>query len=181
MFLKSFAKWLVGRFERRATTAIDIVRQFQSETDEIREATEPRWARATVWTLAGMIVTAIAIMFLTRLDRVVISIGGKIVSADQINVFQALDTSLIKSINAREGDEVDKDQLLATLDPTFTNADVTQATQQIANLQAQIARDQAQLEGRPLVFPEQSTRSCANTKPYRGITTINKLPSIKLS
>ena len=156
MFLKSFAKWLVGRFERRATTAIDIVRQFQSETDEIREATEPRWARATVWTLAGMIVTAVAIMFLTRLDRVVISIGGKIVSADQINVFQALDTSIIKSIDAREGDEVDKDQLLATLDPTFTNADVTQATQQIANLQAQIARDQAQLEGRPLVFPEQS-------------------------
>jgi hemolysin D len=154
--LKSLAKQLVSQFQAKTATAIDIIRQFQSETDEIREAPEPRWARVTVLTLTGFIVTSIAIMFLTRLDRVVTSTYGKVVSADQINVFQALDPSIIKSIDVREGDEVAQGQLLATLDPTFAAADVTQAKQQIANSEAQIARDRAQLEGRPLVFSEQS-------------------------
>jgi HlyD family secretion protein len=152
---ESFAKWIGTPFRAKPLTAVAIVRQFQSETDAIREAPEPRWARATVLTLTGLIVTAVAVMFLTRLDRVVTSTSGKIVSANQVSVYQALDPSIIKTIDVREGDEVKKGQQLATLDPTFATADVKQATQQIANLQAQIARDQAQLEGRPFVSSEQ--------------------------
>jgi hemolysin D len=150
-----FAKRLGAHFQAKTATAIDTIRQFQSETDAIREAPEPRWARVTVLTLTGFIASCFAIMFLTRLDRVVSSINGKIVSANQVSVFQALDPSIIKSLDVREGDEVQKGQLLATLDPTFATADVTQATRQIAGLAAQIARDQAQLEGRPLIFPPQ--------------------------
>ena len=43
-------------------------------------------------------------MFLTRLDRVVTSVGGKIVPTQQINVYQALDPSIIKTIDVHEGD-----------------------------------------------------------------------------
>jgi hemolysin D len=153
--LESFAKWFVNQFRPITPTAIDTIRQFQSETDAIREAPQPRWARVTVLTLTGLVVAAIAIMALTRLDRVVTSMSGKIVSTNQVSVYQALDPSIIRTIEVREGDEVQKGAQLATLDPTFAAADVTQATQQIANLQAQIARDEAQLEGRPLVFPQQ--------------------------
>jgi hemolysin D len=153
--IKSLAKWIAAEFRAKRETAIDTVRQFQSETDAIRDAPEPRWARITVLLLTGLIVTTVTIMFLTRLDRVVTSIGGKIVSSGQINVFQALDPSIIKSIEAHEGEEVGQGQLLATLDPTFAAADVTQAKEQIASSEAQIARDRAQLEGRPLVFSQQ--------------------------
>jgi hemolysin D len=155
VFLESLAKRFTNLFRTRAETAIDTIRQFQSESDAISEAPDPRWARVTLLTLTGFIVTAVAIMSLTRLDRVVTSTSGRIVAANQISVYQALDPSIIKTINVHEGDEVQKGQQLATLDPTFAAADVTQATQQIANLQAQIARDQAQLEGRALVFPDQ--------------------------
>jgi HlyD family secretion protein len=140
----------------RNAATVDIIRQFQSETDAIREAPEPRWARVTVLTLAALMLSMIIIMCLTRLDRVVTSIGGKIVAAQPINVFQALDPSIIRSLDVREGDEVRQGQLLATLDPTFAAADVKQLNQQIASLEAQIARDEAQLNGRPLVIPEQS-------------------------
>ena len=64
-------------------------------------------------------------MCLTRIDRVVSSVGGKIVPVDQISVLQALDPSIIKTIDVREGDQVQAGQLLATLDSTFTAADVT--------------------------------------------------------
>lgn len=134
----------------------DIIRQFQSETDAIREAPEPRWARVTVLTLATLVLGLAILMTLTKLDRVVSSIGGKIVSTQPINVFQALDPSIIRSLDVREGDEVREDQLLATLDATFAAADVKQLTQQIAGLEAQVARDEAQLDNRPLVIPEQS-------------------------
>ena len=88
------------------SSALTLVRQFQSETDAIREAPEPRWARITVFVLAGMLVSLIAIMVLTRMDRVITSQAGKIVPTQQVNVFQALDTSLIRSIDVREGQRV---------------------------------------------------------------------------
>jgi len=83
---------------RDAATA-DIIRQFQSETDAIREAPEPRWARITVLTLAALLLSMLIVMILTRLDRVVTSIGGKIVATQSINVFQALDPSIIRSLD----------------------------------------------------------------------------------
>jgi hemolysin D len=136
------------------SSALTQVRQFQSETDAIREEPEPRWARITVLVLTGLLVSLIIIMVVTRMDRVVIGDNGKIVPTQQINVFQALDASIIRSIDAREGQRVDKGQLLATLDPTFAAADVLQLKQQIASLKAQIARDRAEIDQQPLVSPE---------------------------
>jgi HlyD family secretion protein len=130
------------------------VRQFQSETDAIREMPEPRLARATVFALAGMLLLILALMFLTSVDRVVTSDGGKIVSVEAPSVYQALDPSIIKSIDVHEGDQVAKGQLLATLDPTFTEADVRALQQQVASLDTQIARIDAQLSGKAPVFTD---------------------------
>ncbi|MFH6784841.1 HlyD family type I secretion periplasmic adaptor subunit [Methylobacterium sp. MA0201] len=63
-------------------------------------------------------------------------------------LFQALDTSIIKTLNVREGDQVKKGQLLATLDPTFAAADVEQLEKQLASLDAQIARATAEQAGK---------------------------------
>jgi hemolysin D len=133
------------------TVAAEI-RQFQSETDAIREGPEPIWVRMTVFILTVMLVTCGAIIFLTHLDRVVSSVGGSIVPTQGINVYQALDPSIIKTIDVHEGDEVKAGQLLATLDPTFAAADVRQYKQQVASLEAQIARDDAELNKKPLQF-----------------------------
>jgi len=152
--LKASLRGFARQFQTKAEAAIDVISEFQSETEAIREGGDPRWARATVLTLAGLCVSVVAIMCLTRIDRVVTSVGGKIVSTQQVRVFQALDPSIIKSIDVQEGDVVEKGQLLATLDPTFAAADVKQLKQQIASLRAQIERDEAQIEGRPMVLPE---------------------------
>lgn len=134
-------------------TSLELIRAFHSETETLRVEGEPLWARATVLTLAAMFCALIVLTFVTRLDRVVTSIAGKIVSSDQVNVIQALDPSIIKSIDVSVGDQVEKGQLLATLDPTFAAADVSQLREQVAGLEAQIARDRAQLDGKPLMLP----------------------------
>src|SRR5262249_10664977 len=46
------------------SAALGVVRQFQSETDAIREAPEPRWARFTVLVLAALLASLILIMCL---------------------------------------------------------------------------------------------------------------------
>ena len=146
-----------------SSSAAGVIQQFQSETDAIREASEPKWARITVFVLAGMFFSVILIMCVTKLDRVVTSVGGKLVSTERVNVFQALDPSLIKSIDVHEGDEVQKGQVLATLDPTFAAADVKQLKQQVAGLRAQIARDEAQLSGQPFVLPPETDAEAAKS------------------
>ncbi len=133
--------------------ALLTIRQFQSEIAAIREEPEPISVRITVLALAMMVVVAAVVLTFARVDRVISSSGGKIVSTERPTVFQALDASIIKSIDVREGDVVEAGQLLATLDPTFAAADVKQLKQQIDSLDAQISRADAELARRPLAFP----------------------------
>ena len=121
------------------------VRQFQSEIDGIRHADEPLSIRATVFVLGGALLACVVILAVARVDRVISSAGGKIISVETPLVFQALDPSIVKSIDVREGEIVEKGRQLATLDPTFAAADVNQLQQQIDSLNAQIARDEAEL------------------------------------
>jgi hemolysin D len=134
----------------RSNTPPDrIVRLFQSETAEIVEAPEPFGVRATLYVVAAFFVALIVVALVTRLDRVVTSSAGRIVTTQPTVVLQALDPSLIKTIEVREGQRVKAGEVLATLDPTFAAADVGALQQQVASLDAQIARCEAELAHRP--------------------------------
>lgn len=136
--------------------ALATVRSFQSEIAAIREAPQPFVARMTLHVLTAMVVVFVAVLFLFNIDRVVSSSSGKVTLSSARNVFQALDTAIIKSIDVRAGDFVKKGQVLATLDPTFAAADVTQLSQQIASLNPLILRAEAELAGKVPVFPATS-------------------------
>jgi len=143
-----------------------IVRQFQSETDALREAQEPVRARIAVLALVGLLAALLAITFFAKIDRVITSTGGKIVATETPSVFQALDPSIIKSIDVKEGDRVPAGALLATLDPTFTTADVEQLKQQVAGLEAQIARATAEQRREPMAVVDAANSYIA---PYYAL------------
>lgn len=126
-----------------------IVRLFQSETGEILEAPEPFGVRSMVYVLAAFLVALVILSMVTRLDRVVTSAAAKVVTTQPTIVVQPLDPSIIKTIEVREGQRVKAGDLLATLDPTFAAADVDALKLQIAGLDAQIDRCEAELAGRP--------------------------------
>jgi hemolysin D len=138
------------------TSALASVRQFQSEVAAIRESDEPRSAKLTVHVLALMVLGAALVMMFARVDRVISSTAGRMVTTEPASVFQALDPSVIKSIDVKEGQRVEKGEILATLDPTFAEAAVNQLKAQIDSLKTQIARDQAEIDHRPLVFAPNS-------------------------
>ena len=138
------------------------VRVFQSETAEILEGPEPLKAHLTVVILAGMFASLLLVVACMRVDRVISSLSGEIVTVEPTVVLGALDQSIIKTIDVSEGQKVMKGDLLATLDPTFTRADVGALKSQVANLNAQIARCQAELAQKPFDMPLQ-TDPVANT------------------
>src|SRR5689334_403016 len=137
------------------------VRLFQSETAEILEAPEPAGTRATIYVAAALVVALVVLAAITRLDRVIESSGGEIVSTTPTEVLQSLDPALIKTINVRVGDRVKAGDVLATLDPTFASADVDALRLQVANYDAQIARAEAELAGRAYVPPSASDAAAA--------------------
>ncbi len=146
------------------TVDLDTVRRFQSEVASIREAPEPYAIRMTIHVLAAAILLAIVVSLFAKVDRIVTSESGKIVATVKSTVFQALDdNSIIKSLDVKEGDRVVKGQILARLDPTFSGADVQQLQDQIASLDAQIARAEGEQSGHE---PDFSVGAGASNKQY---------------
>ncbi len=135
-----------------ASEAAASVRQFQSEIDAIRHADEPLGVRATMFVFVAAFVVGALVLTFARVDRVVSSTAGKIVSVDAPLVLQALDPSIVESIDVRDGEVVEQGRQLATLDPTFVAADVNQLKQQIVSLNAQITREDAELAHKEPAF-----------------------------
>ncbi len=130
---------------RREPSPDPLIRIFQSETAEIRDGREPAQLRVTLYAVAGLFLALLAVSFVMPMNRVVTSVFGEIVTTKPTIVLQALDESIIKTLDVQEGEIVKGGYLLATLDPTFTAADVSALTLQIASLDAQIARAEAEL------------------------------------
>jgi hemolysin D len=146
---------------RRNPSPDTLVRIFQSETGEVREDPEPAQLRLTLHALAGLFIALLVVSIFMQMNRVVTSVAGEIVTTEPTIVLQALDPSIIKSLDAQEGEHLKGGQLLATLDPTFAAADVEAATLQIASLEAQVARAEAELAHRDFDPPIGTTPTAA--------------------
>lgn len=127
-----------------------IINQFQSDTTELDTAPEPLTARFTLMALALFIVVAITWASFATIDRVVTATGRLVSIAPNI-VVQPLESAVIRSIDVRVGDTVKAGQTLATLDQTFTQADVGQLEARLASLDAAIARMEAEQAHVPYV------------------------------
>lgn len=124
-----------------------IVNAFQSDTTEIDTQPEPILARAVIWALAVFVTGAVIWASIAHIDRVV-SAQGRIVSLAPNVVVQSLETAVIKTIDVRVGDVVKAGAVLATLDPTFAEADVGQLEARLASMDAAIARLEAEQTSR---------------------------------
>ncbi|ALG75531.1 secretion protein HlyD [Azospirillum thiophilum] len=123
---------------------------FQKDTEAIQNAPDPLLARFTLYLLALFVIGLITWSTLSYLDKIVVA-QGKVISVESNVMVQPMETATIKKVLVREGDVVRKGDILATLDPTFTQADVLQLESRLANADALIARLQAEHDGKPYV------------------------------
>lgn len=121
--------------------------EYQPDAVEIEERPVPGKVRWVLYLILAAIVALIVGAIVFRVDRIVVAEGELITSAPTI-VVQPLSTAVIRSIEAKVGDVVEEGQLLATLDPTFASADLSQLRKQQYALSAQLRRIEAELTDR---------------------------------
>ncbi len=136
----------------KASTAL-TVHSGASEVTFAHAQRPPRSMSVAVWLLIGLLAAVVITTLTIPVDKIVTSTAGRIVALKQMNVVQALDPSIIKSIDVREGEPVEAGQVLATLDEALTTADLDQTQAQVDGLKAQIARLEAELGKRPFNPP----------------------------
>lgn len=80
--------------------------------------------------------------------------NGSIVPSSREQVIQSLDPGTISEMKVKEGDIVEKGQILLRLDDTRSSAVLRESEAKVANLEAMVARLKAESYGGPLVFPQ---------------------------
>ncbi|MDX2221194.1 MAG: HlyD family type I secretion periplasmic adaptor subunit [Rhodospirillaceae bacterium] len=121
---------------------------FQDPIDEICEEAPPRFFRSTHYVIMGMFALVLAIAAVVNVDIVVVG-TGRLTTATPPIMLQPMDRSIVRELNVRPGDTVNKGDVLATLDPTFAAADLASLTAQQRSLLAQLRRLEAELNGQP--------------------------------
>lgn len=142
----------------RADLIAAPISAFESETQAVIQKTTPYSEHAILHVLAGMIVLALALMSVIKLDRVV-SATGRILPSQGSFFVQPLDRAIVTSLQAHAGDVVKKGQVLATLDPTFAQADLKNLEQKRASSAALVDRLKAEEAGKPYVADPSSPDS----------------------
>jgi hemolysin D len=136
---------------RKMALAGDVVGAFESETMDVFLRTTPAHEHIILYVLIAIVVTTISLSALVKLDRVVTGTGRIVPTRGELYV-SPFDIGIVRQINVKAGDIVKKGQALATLDPTFTSADLKQLQQKLGSDDAAIARENAELSGRPYVY-----------------------------
>jgi len=96
--------------------------------------------------VVALIVAGVTWASLSSVDSIVTA-QGKLITPSSNLVVQPLETSVIREINVKVGDIVRRGQTLATLDPTFSQADVDQLRTRFGALDAASKRLDAELNG----------------------------------
>ncbi|WP_037587275.1 HlyD family type I secretion periplasmic adaptor subunit [Stenoxybacter acetivorans] len=77
---------------------------------------------------------------------------GSVIPTSREQIVQSLDPGIISEMNVKEGEIVEKGQILLRLDDTRSSAILRESAAKVDNLEAMIARLQSEAYGTPLTF-----------------------------
>jgi hemolysin D len=109
--------------------------------------TAPPKQRVVLWLMVCLVAFVASALAILKVD-IVVSANGKITTGDKEIVIQPVETSVVRSIAVKMGQQVKAGDVLATLDPTFTEADRDELTAKLRTLNATFDRQDAEISGR---------------------------------
>ena len=160
-------KWLMARLEKLRQTTNPLIQRllgwssaedlqdrqdFASDAEWAILAQDPRRPRLFIWSIGLFIVVAIVWSSLATLDEVARG-EGKVVPTSQVQHLQSLDGGVVSKILVKEGDIVERGQLLLQVDNTRFVSSLNENQSQLISLQAKASRLRALAEGRPFSLP----------------------------
>jgi hemolysin D len=156
-----------------ARKKLAVISEFQPDAIEVEERVPPRIARTTLYLIALLLASATTWACFSEIDEVAVA-KGKLITTEPNIVIQPLENSVVRSVNVGVGQFVKAGQILAVLDPTFTDADVQQLQARFNTSDAMVQRLEAELAGHlyqptDAARPEQAVevRLAAQRKAFR--------------
>ena len=119
---------------------------------DLLELPSPR-VSALMLSLVGGIAAFIVWAALASITEVT-SGRGRVIPASKIQVVQNLEGGIVRAILVREGEMVREGDVLLRIDPTLAGSSLGEAREKILGLTALVARLEAEVEDRPLTFPQ---------------------------
>jgi len=131
--------------------------------DATQLLTSPRagYARHFVWAVLALLILLLIWAALASVDEVARG-QGRVVPSSHVQVVQSLDGGVVSAIMTREGDVVEKGQLLLRIDSTRFASSLQENVSQVVALQAKAARLRALAENRAFVLPENLAKNHPN-------------------
>ena len=120
--------------------------EFLPDADEIERRPLPKSTQFTLHLLLAALVVFLLWATFSQVDQIVVAHGRLVTPLPNI-VIQPLETSIILRLDVRVGQVVKKGQRLATLDPTFAQADEAQLRTKLGSLDTQSTRLEAEISG----------------------------------
>jgi hemolysin D len=120
--------------------------EFLPDADAIERTPLPRYIRMTLHLLVLAFLLFILWASFSKMETVVTA-HGRLVNPTSNIVVQPLETSIVQRVHVRAGQVVRQGEVLAELDPTFTQADEQQLRNRLVSLDTQVASLQAELAG----------------------------------
>lgn len=123
-----------------------LLTEFQPDAVEIETRSVPFGAPMTLYTVIALLTATVAWSCWAEVDKIVTA-QGKLITINPPVVINASVAAQVRTMNVEFGDRVVAGQVLATLDPTYPEADLRQLRGRIASLDALITRLKAERDG----------------------------------
>jgi len=126
--------------------------QFMNDLQSALISQKTPFSMIMLYTIALVVVVALVWAHFARVEEITRG-DGKIIPASREQVIQSLEGGILEELNVREGDIVEKGQVLLKMDPTRAGSSYGESLSKVLGLKATIARLRAQSYGTELVFP----------------------------
>lgn len=108
---------------------------------------------AILWLLGAFLLVFLIWSYFSKLEEVTRG-QGSIIPSSREQIIQSLDPGILSEMLVKEGQQVEKGQVLLKLDDTRTSAVLREIQAKVDNLEAISVRLKAEIEGKNPVFPE---------------------------
>lgn len=107
-----------------------------------------------IWVALAVIIVLITWASFAKIDQVTRA-QATVIASDRTQEIQATDNGVVSELLVKEGDDVKKGDLLAILEEERAKAALDNSATKVAALRARVARLEAEIFDRPLIFPEE--------------------------
>lgn len=114
-------------------------------------------SRMVMWIVIAVLAGGLTWAHFARVEEITKG-EAKIISKSREQIIQSLEGGILAEMNVREGEEVERGQVLLKIDPTRAQASYREALNKVVGLKATIARLRAEAYNQPLRFDDEQVQ-----------------------